>query len=241
MKKLLTLIWLGLMFLSVNVQAQTRQSYVTPTARLAMANWIEDNAPGQRVSKKTKYVKRVSAQEAHSYVDIAIRWANFRNLDPMLVLAIMRHESGFNPNARSPYGAQGLMQVVPRWHRDAIQGRSLFNPEVAIEVGTKVLRDCFDKFNGHTYNSLRCYLGGNPSKYYQRIEVTHVAMRTDVKKGWFVAEEPFYELPRMTQTAMVTRQDAAPRMVMAKAKYNPPPSDPIGVLAVAYLNGSRTN
>lgn len=238
MKKLLTLIWLGLMFLGVPAHAQTTPSYATPAARQAMVSWIEDNAPGQRLSKKSKAVKRVTTQEARSYVDIAIRWSSIRNLDPVLVLAVMRHESGFNPDARSPYGAQGLMQVVPRWHREVIRGRSLFNPEVGIEVGTKVLRDCFDKFNGHTYKSLACYLGGNPSKYYQRIYASHIDMRTDVKKGWFVAEEPFYELPRMTQTAMVLRPDSPPRMVMAKARYNPPPSDPIGVMAVAYLRTS---
>lgn len=156
-----------------------------------MVQWVDQNSPRQ-----------IDIATARRYVDIVVRYADIRKLDPMLILAVMRHESGFNANARSPYGAQGLMQVVPRWHRDKIKGRSLNNPEVAIEVGTLVLQDCFDKFNGHTFKALKCYLGGNPDKYYKNIQATHVAMGRTVVQGWFVAEEPIRDLPRMSMTSV---------------------------------------
>ncbi len=187
-KKLLTLVWLGLMLaFCANAQA----SYTSPSARQALAVWVEKNSPAQ-----TNMVK------ARQYVASAIEWAHKRGLDPMLVLAIMRHESRFDPNARSGYGAQGLMQVVPRWHRDKLKGRSLYNPEVAIEVGTWVLQDCWKKFNGHTFKALGCYLGGHPSRYFKDIQATHIALSRSVQQEWFLAEEPFRDLPRVSQASV---------------------------------------
>lgn len=224
MKKLLTSIWLGLMFFAWQPAAQAE--YASPTARLAMVNWVVENAPGQRVAKKSKAVKRVSVAEAQNYVSLAVRWAAKRDLDPMLVLSIMRHESGFNPNARSPYGAMGLMQVVPRWHRDKLQGRNLYHPEVAIEVGTKVLQDCFTKFNGHTFKALRCYLGGNPDRYYKNIHATHTAMGRTVVQTWFVAEEPIRDLPRMSMASVAVPSYPAGRATVYALAYTPPSRSP---------------
>lgn len=157
-----------------------------------MVEWVTENSP-----------KSVSAKQAKHYVDLAVHWADKRALDPMLVLSIMRHESYFVATAKSGYGAQGLMQVVPRWHRDKLGKRSLYNPAVAIEVGTQVLADCMAKVNGHTFRALRCYLGGNPNRYYARIEKSHVAMKRTVRERWFLAEKPFHDLPKVTMTHVV--------------------------------------
>lgn len=229
MKKLLTLIWLGLMFLSADVHAQTRPTYTSPAARQAMVQWVEDNSP-----------KHIDVVKARQFVNLAIRYADMRQLDPMLILAVMRHESGFNPKARSAYGAQGLMQVVPRWHRDKLRGRSLYNPEVAIEVGTQVLSDCWTKFKGHTFRSLGCYLGGNPNKYYARIQATHVAMGRDVTESWFLAEEPIQDFPRLTMAALTMPSYPVRRELLATA---PPPLfyPPPGTTQLASLNAVVPN
>ena len=66
-------------------------------------------------------------------------------LDPLLLVAIMAVESSFNPIAESPMGAQGLMQVIPRFHQEKIvdQGSdaSLLNPQTNIVVGARVLKE----------------------------------------------------------------------------------------------------
>ena len=77
-----------------------------------------------------------------------------------LIKAVMHTESGFNANARSPVGAQGLMQVVPRFHRDKIAGRSILNIDTNVEVGTQVLGDCLLRHKGATRLALKCYSGG---------------------------------------------------------------------------------
>ncbi|TMA25736.1 MAG: lytic transglycosylase domain-containing protein [Deltaproteobacteria bacterium] len=72
------------------------------------------------------------ARQAHRYGALYKR-------DPDLVLAIIAEESRFNPEAVSPVGAVGLMQVMPQWEKVlGIQG-SLKDPEVSIKYGMQVL------------------------------------------------------------------------------------------------------
>lgn len=82
--------------------------------------------------------------------DIAEEWVSAAHVaservgvDPLLVLAVIAVESGFNPNAESRAGAQGLMQVVPRFHEGELEehgGRgAVFDPTVNIVVGTRIL------------------------------------------------------------------------------------------------------
>jgi soluble lytic murein transglycosylase len=69
------------------------------------------------------------------------------SLDPALVAALIRQESGFNPRATSAAGARGLMQVMPAVGRQIARTRRipdwsdqlLYQPEVSIELGTSHL------------------------------------------------------------------------------------------------------
>lgn len=67
------------------------------------------------------------------------------HLDPMLIVAVMAIESGFNPIAESRVGAQGLMQVIPRYHQDKLHAGAgpdaLLDPLVNIHVGARVLKE----------------------------------------------------------------------------------------------------
>lgn len=68
-------------------------------------------------------------------------------LDPVLVAALIRQESNFNPLATSPVGARGLMQLMPSVGRGiarskGIQGYSdeaLYDPAINIRLGTSHL------------------------------------------------------------------------------------------------------
>ncbi|NMF88412.1 transglycosylase SLT domain-containing protein [Aromatoleum petrolei] len=83
-------------------------------------------------------------------------------IDPLLIVAVMAIESSFNPFAESNMGAQGLMQVIPRFHLDKI-GRNagedaLFDPTLNIRVGTMVLVEGMQRF-GSLQGALQYYGG----------------------------------------------------------------------------------
>ena len=59
-----------------------------------------------------------------------------------LLLRLAQQESYFNPLATNPSGAQGMMQIVPKWH----PGVDPFKPEEAIPYAGKFLLDNFNRF-----------------------------------------------------------------------------------------------
>ena len=83
-------------------------------------------------------------------------------LDPTLILAIMAIESGFNPFAQSPVGAQGLMQVMTQIHHDKYANlggkRAAFDPMTNLRVGVKVLQECISRA-GSIEGGLKYYVG----------------------------------------------------------------------------------
>ena len=74
---------------------------------------------------------RTIAKHAHHYGALYKR-------DPDLVLAIIAEESRFNPDAVSPVGAIGLMQVMPQWEKVLGISGNLREPEVSIKYGLQV-------------------------------------------------------------------------------------------------------
>jgi hypothetical protein len=68
-----------------------------------------------------------------------------RHLDPMLLVAVISIESRFNPYSQSVVGAQGLMQVMPRYHQDKVPDGSgpmaLLDPIINVQVGAQILQE----------------------------------------------------------------------------------------------------
>lgn len=82
--------------------------------------------------------------------DALIRAAAQRHgVDPALVRAVARAESGFNPMAVSRAGAQGLMQLMPSTGR-ALGVSDPFDPEQNIDGGARYLRSMLDRFGDPT-------------------------------------------------------------------------------------------
>ncbi len=82
--------------------------------------------------------------------------------DPLLLVAMMAIESSFNPFAESHVGAQGLMQVIPRFHQDKIGDGAgedaLFDPRLNIRVGALVLKEGLKRY-GSLQSALQYYGG----------------------------------------------------------------------------------
>jgi soluble lytic murein transglycosylase-like protein len=92
------------------------------------------------------------AEATRTYVEEAYAAAAAFEVDPLLVLAVMAVESRFDPQARSGYGARGLMQVVPRFHREKLADHggpaALADPRVNALVGTQILKESLRKAGG---------------------------------------------------------------------------------------------
>jgi soluble lytic murein transglycosylase-like protein len=81
------------------------------------------------------------------------------HIEPALVKAVIHAESRFNPQAVSPKGAMGLMQLSP------VTASSLgiddpFNPRTNINAGTRYLKDLLDSFQGNKRLALAAYNSG---------------------------------------------------------------------------------
>ena len=87
------------------------------------------------------------------------KYAGAYGVDPALVRAVMRNESGFNAGAVSPKGAQGLMQLMPG--TAAQMGvRDPFDPEQNIAGGVGYLRHCLDRFGHNVPLAVAAYNAG---------------------------------------------------------------------------------
>jgi soluble lytic murein transglycosylase len=102
------------------------------------------------------------------YRDEIQRSAVAHNLDPYSVAGLIRQETEFNPDARSPSNAYGLMQLIPATGKlmgrqegiSVASVRSLLNPSINIPLGTQYLRSQLDHWGGNWAETLAAYNAG---------------------------------------------------------------------------------
>ena len=97
------------------------------------------------------------------------QWAAEYELDPLLVYAFIRTESGFDPAATSSVEARGLMQMPEEtfiWLRSKIapdEGllfANLYDPETSIRFGCYYLHLCMERYNGDVATAAAAYHSG---------------------------------------------------------------------------------
>lgn len=130
--------------------------------------------PGQR--QITSFLSKrysVSPEAVESIVRLAYKVGKEEKVEPTLILAIVGIESSYNPFAASPVGARGLMQVMPKIHKDKFEALSPgdwspLNPEMNMRVGAKIIRE-YTRRTGSVSAGLRWYVGaaihGNDGGY----------------------------------------------------------------------------
>ncbi len=108
--------------------------------------------PGYRLVVRTDPVRVPWRQSA-------ARAAQEAGLDPALVRAVIRVESGENPRAVSPKGAQGLMQLMPAT-ADELGVIDPLRPRDNLRGGTRYLAQLLDRYDGRLEWALAAYNAG---------------------------------------------------------------------------------
>lgn len=81
------------------------------------------------------------------------------NVDPLLILSVMRVESQFDYKVISSGGAIGLLQVIHSWHAEKTTKVGLFDPKNNIEVGARILKE----YAGRSHSDVETLLRYNGS------------------------------------------------------------------------------
>ncbi|WP_169392140.1 MULTISPECIES: lytic transglycosylase domain-containing protein [Psychrobacter] len=112
------------------------------------------------------YTPSTSSGSRSTYDSYIVASAGRHGVDPALLKAMMHTESAFNPNARSPVGAQGLMQLMPATAR-RFSVSNPWNPAENIEGSAKYLAWLLRKFNNKVEFAVAGYNAGegNVMKY----------------------------------------------------------------------------
>ncbi len=149
---------LGLSFFGAALFAAGTGRAFAPEPKACSAIWqpiAEASEAKQNVRPKrdrdqlalARYLARryqIAREATRAWVRTAYRAAGEVGLDPLLVLAVISVESSFDPDAESASGAQGLMQIIPRFHEDELLEAggedAAFDPQTNIVVGTRILR-----------------------------------------------------------------------------------------------------
>jgi len=106
---------------------------------------------------------RISSEATRGLIAAAYREGQQVGLDPLLIVAVIAVESRFNPIAESDAGAQGLMQVIPSYHKDRLRTAgigSVLEPRDNIRLGAQILKE-YIRRGGTEVAGLQIYNGGS--------------------------------------------------------------------------------
>jgi soluble lytic murein transglycosylase len=139
-------------------EALASRGYVVDAQAIAQA-YMEDHPRAPLVFWQLSYPRPYSGT-----VELAA--AEF-DVDPLLIWAVMREESRYDPEALSYVGARGLMQVMPssqawiaeQWGENISPGDA-FTPEASIRMGAWFLHFLVNYFEGDLELAIAAYNGG---------------------------------------------------------------------------------
>ena len=184
---------------------QTIQAFDRPALlqAAALAQRWDWHAQAIATISRAEYWDDLELRFPLAYRDGVVNQARASALDPAWVYAVIRQESGFRPDARSPVGALGLMQLMPatgrqiaRELRDATDDPPLLQPDANIRYGVHYLRRMLERLQNNPVLATAAYNAG-PHKVAQWLPA-RAAVPADV----WVETIPYRETRAYVQRVM---------------------------------------
>ncbi|WP_234968857.1 lytic transglycosylase domain-containing protein [Thiomicrospira sp. ALE5] len=144
----------------------------------------------------TPFQKHVTAQAAQ------------HEIDQSFIFSIMRRESAFYPQARSPAGAQGLMQLMPNTAREtarkqgltSFRAQDIFKPEINIQLGSAYFAEMMTQFD-HPVLAIAAYNAGPGRVSHWRTSL-HLANIEKINADQWIDTLPFTETRRYVRQVL---------------------------------------
>jgi len=156
---------------------------------LAWRDQPEEKAAYRALKQQPTYWQ---AMYPFPFMDTIEQWSQQRQLNPVLVTALIRQESRFEPGIKSAVGATGLMQVMPEtaeWIASKINLKSydLSKPEDSVKLGTWYLDYKHQEYANNSLLAVASYNAGPGAvaEWVQRFGLSD--------PDWFVEQIPFPE------------------------------------------------
>jgi soluble lytic murein transglycosylase len=165
-------------YLILTDRADSYHGWLATERLLAIKEAAKRPEVAARVTRASAEISRNASQYPAPYRELIVREAVKRRIDPRLLLAIMRQESGFRERAKSPAAARGLLQLVvdtaSKYARRAginnLQDDDLYRPAVSILIGSEYLSELTRLFPELPEAVIASYNGGedNVARWLKR-------------------------------------------------------------------------
>jgi soluble lytic murein transglycosylase-like protein len=134
-----------------------QQTPATPTARAVTATTAAPSFADALAQATTQSQPEATSADPYT-AEIDAAGARY-GVDPLLLQSVIQQESGFDPNATSAAGAQGLMQLMPQT-AESLGVTNPYDPAQSIDAGARYLRGELDRFGGDASLALAAYNAG---------------------------------------------------------------------------------